>query len=65
MKQVATANGFLKFYSDAFNVYGSETEFWSSPKTEEGRALVVGRNRHQMKSRPPRKLLKLQIMDTV
>jgi hypothetical protein len=24
MKQVATANGFLKFYSFAFNVYGSE-----------------------------------------
>jgi len=45
MKHAATENGFLKFYSDAFNVYGSETEVGSSPKTKEGRAFVVGRDR--------------------
>ena len=65
MKHVATEKGFLKFYSDAFNVYGSETEVGSSPKTKEGRSLVVGRDSQLMKRRPSRKLLKLQFMDTV
>jgi hypothetical protein len=46
-------------------VYGSETEAGSSPKTKEGRALEVGGDRQLMKSRPYRKLLKLQCMDTV
>jgi hypothetical protein len=65
MKQVATENGFLTFYSDAINVYGSETEVGSSPKTKEGRASAVGRDRQLMKCRHSRKLLKLQFMDTV
>jgi len=65
MEHVATENGFLKFYSDAFSVYSSETEVRSSPKTKKGRPLVVGRDRQLMKCRPSRKLLKLQLMDTV
>jgi hypothetical protein len=65
MKQVATENGFLKFYSDAINVYGSEIEVGSSPKTKERRALVVGRDRQLLKYRPSRKLLILQFMDIV
>lgn len=59
MKPIATENGFLKFHSGAINVYGSE--FGNSPKTKEGRAMVVGRDRQLMKCRPPRKLLKLQL----
>jgi len=59
MKHVATEYGFFKFYSEAFNVYGSETEVGSSPKTKEGRSLVVGRDRKLMKCRPSCKLLKL------
>lgn len=65
MKQVAIENGFLKFYSDAINVYGSEIEVGSSPETKEGWAIAVGRDRQLMKCRSTRKLFKLQFTGTV